>query len=218
MKKRIFLFVVGLLLLCGLAFLVFSEQNSNRKLQNSTYHLTLDEKAQLQEGDIIFRRGFGIISDAIVEYIPSRFPVSHCGIVVKDSLKKLMVIHTVSNTLVAVDGMQQDPLDKFVKESHRNSIIVVRYRSKDNAVAKKIADQAKEYLSQKIPFDHSFDCKDSTEFFCTELIYRVLNKAAGINVYDDCPEKELDCMQFDVFFNPERFSTVLNHYQTDRSK
>jgi hypothetical protein len=218
MKKRIFLFVVGLLLLCGLAFLVFSEQSSNRKLQNSTYHLTLDEKARLQEGDIIFRRGFGIISDAIAKYVPSRFPVSHCGIVVKDSLKRLMVIHTVSNTLAAVDGMQQDSLDKFVKESRKNSIIVVRYRSKEDAAAKKIADQAKKYLSQKIPFDHHFDCEDSTAFFCTELIYRVLNNAAGINIYDDCRKKKLDCTQFDVFFNPERFSTVLNHYQTDRNK
>ncbi len=104
----------------GLSFLFFSERESTKQQQKNTYALTLEEKALLQQGDIIFRRGFGVISDAIVKYIPCDYPISHCGIIVKDSLGKFMVIHTVSNTLAAVDGMQQDNLDKFVKESHEN--------------------------------------------------------------------------------------------------
>lgn len=196
----------------GLSFLFFSEWNSTKIQQENTYTLTLEEKALLQQGDIIFRRGFGVISDAIVKYIPCDYPVSHCGIIVKDSLGKLMVIHTVSNTLAAVDGMQQDNLDKFVKESHKNSIIVARYRYENDSLAGKIASQAKEYLTQQIPFDHRFDCNDSTEFFCTELIYRVLKNTIQVDVYEPFPEKKKDCMDFDVFLYPGNFSVILNHH------
>ena len=197
----------------GLSVLFFYEQKSTKKQQKNTYALTLEEKALLQQGDIIFRRGFGVISDAIVKYIPCDYPISHCGIIVKDSLGKIMVIHTVSNTLAAVDGMQQDNLDKFVKESHENSIIVTRYRYENDSLADKIASQAKEYLAQKIPFDHRFDCNDSTEFFCTELIYRVLKNAVNLDVYIPFPEKKKDCMNFDVFLYPDNFSIILNHHQ-----
>ncbi len=197
----------------GLSFLFFSERESTKQQQKNTYVLTLEEKAFLQQGDIIFRRGFGVISDAIVKYVPCDYPISHCGIIVKDSLGKFMVIHTVSNTLAAVDGMQQDNLDKFVKESHENSIIVTRYRYGNDSLAGKIACRAKNYLAQKIPFDHRFDSNDSTAFFCTEFLYRVLKNAIHLDVYEPFPEKKKDCMDFDVFLYPEDFSVVLNHHQ-----
>lgn len=212
MKKKIFLFITGLFLMLGLSFLFFSERNSTKQQQKNTYTLTLEEKSLLQQGDIIFRRGFGVISDAIIKYIPCDYSISHCGIIVKDSQDNIMVIHTVSNTLAAVDGMQQDNLDKFVKESHKNSIIVARYRYENDSLADKIACQAKEYLARKIPFDHRFDCNDSTEFFCTELIYRVLKNTVDLDVYKSFPEKRKDCMDFGVFLYPENFSIILNHH------
>ena len=212
MKKRIILFIVGFFLMLELSYLFFSEQNSSRKQQNNVYKLTQEEKRLLQEGDIIFRRGFGVISDAIVKYVPSSYPVSHCGIIVKDSLEKWMVIHTVSNTLTAVDGMQQDNLDKFVKESHEKSIIVARYKYKNDSLAIEMASLAKNYLAQQIPFDHRFDCVDSTAFFCTEFIYRVLKNAINVDVYNSFPEKKPDCMDFDVFLYPDNFLIILNHH------
>lgn len=200
----------------GLSFLFFSERNSAKKQEKSTYTLTSEEKELLQQGDIIFRRGFGVISDAIVKYVPCDYSVSHCGIIVKDSLGKLMVIHTVSNTLAVVDGMQQDNLDKFIKESHENSIIVARYCYQNDSLAEKIAAQAKYYLSKQIPFDHRFDCNDSTEFFCIELIYRTLKNAIQLDVYDPFSDKKKDCMDFDVFLSPENFSIILNHQKEEK--
>lgn len=194
----------------GLSYLFFSEQNSKQKQHSNTYKLSQDEKMLLQEGDIIFRRGFGVISDAIVKYIPSKYPVSHCGMIVKDSLGRWVVIHTVSNTLAAVDGMQQDNLDKFVRESHEHSVVVMRYKYESDSTAKKMASLAKNYLAQQIPFDHHFNCTDSTAFFCTELIYRILKNAAHVDVYEPFPEKTPNCMDFDVFLNSDNFFVVLD--------
>lgn len=132
----------------------FYQQKNHKDEIINDYHLTTQEKNLLQEGDIIFRRGFGIVSDMIVKYAKSEYSVSHCGIIVRDSLGKLYVIHTVSNTLAKIDGMQKDKLNVFVKGSHKNSIIVARYIYENDSLKKKIAERANYYLSKQIPFDH----------------------------------------------------------------
>jgi hypothetical protein len=56
-----------------------------------------------------------LISDIIAGRTKENYTVSHCGILYKDSNNKWIVIHTVSNTLAEIDGMQSDDLSKFVK-------------------------------------------------------------------------------------------------------
>ena len=195
----------------GISVLFFYQRKYDAAERKSTYRLTEEEKELLQEGDIIFRHGFGLISDAIVKYTKDIYPISHCGIIVKDSLGELFVIHTVSNALADVDGMQQDNLNKFVKESHLNSVMVSRYNYTDSIMPTKIAEQAKSYLSQQIPFDHRFDCDDSTAFFCTEFVWRVFNRTFSMDLYNLSPFENADCTGFSAFLHPDRFSIILNH-------
>ena len=192
-----------------ISLLFFYQRKSNEDEQKNIYRLTIEEKQILQEGDIIFRHGFGIISDAIVKYSKTDYPVSHCGIIVKDSLGRLFVIHTVSNTLAEIDGMQKDNLDLFVKGSHHNSLIVMRYVYENDTMKSKIAEWANYYLSQQIPFDNQFNCADTTKFFCTEFIWNVFKNAIDVDLYQSLD----DCMSFSVFFDKERFKVVLNHNQ-----
>jgi uncharacterized protein YycO len=211
MRKRIILFVFGLFLMCLIILLFCYQQNNDEEQQKNDYRLMPEEIEQLQEGDIILRRGFGLISDAIVKYAHDDYPVSHCGIIVKDSLGKWAVIHTVSNTLAVVDGMQEDGLWKFVKESRYGSIIVLRFHYTCDSMAERIVQQARYYLGQQIPFDHRFDCCDSNAFFCTEFVWSVFNKAISVDIYDQNAEKGMDCMNFSAFFDSTKFSVILNH-------
>jgi len=211
MKKKI-LFGVGLVLIITISYLYIYQQKSNKEEIKNDYCLTTKEKNRLQEGDIIFRHGFGIISDIIVKYAESDYPISHCGIIIKDSFGKLFVIHTVSNTLADIDGMQKDKLNVFVKGSHKNSIIVARYNYENNTQPQKIAKQANYYLSKRIPFDNNFDCTDSSAFFCTEFIYMVFKNAIGVNLYESVNEKEKNCMSFSPFLDTTKFTIVLNHF------
>jgi hypothetical protein len=205
--KKIF-FIIGLVLMAIVCLLFFYQQKSNKDELKNDYCLTTEEKSVLQEGDIIFRHGFGIISDAIVKYVKSDYPVSHCGIIVADSVGKLFVIHTVSNTLADIDGMQKDDLDVFVKGSQKNSIIVTRYIYEDSTQAKKIAERANYYLLQQIPFDHHFDCMDTTAFFCTEFIRMVFLTAIGVDLYDISADGGMDCMGFSALLDRGRFKGV----------
>jgi hypothetical protein len=213
MKKRISLFIIGLLLMIAISLLFISQQKSNREEQKNNYHLTLQEKQLLQEGDIILRHGFGLISDAIVRYAHEKYPLSHCGIIVRDSLGALFVIHTVSNALADIDGMQKDPLNLFVSGSHSHSIIVTRYRYENDSAQRKMAEQANYYLSKQIRFDHRFDCSDSTAFFCTEFIWNVFRNAIQVDLKDSTLEQTKQCMNFTSFLDTSRFHIILNHHQ-----
>lgn len=197
----------------GISLLFIYRQKSDREEQNSNYTLTLQEKQLLQEGDIILRHGFGLISDAIVRYAHEKYPVSHCGIIVGDSLGGLSVIHTVSNTLAAVDGMQKDPLNVFIRGSQPHSVIVARYRYENDSMKRKMAEQAYYYLSKQIRFDNRFDASDSTAFFCTELIWNVFKHAIQVDLNDSSVEQAAQCMRFTPFLDSSKFVIILNHHQ-----
>lgn len=215
MKRRIIVFFALFLILCFI-FLCIKKKQQNIKFQenNNNYYLSPQEKTLLQEGDIILRHGFGLISDAITKFSNDTYPISHCGVIVFDNDSSIAVVHTVSNSLVEIDGMQKDNLDKFVKDSHLGSIIVVRYRYKDSISNKKIAQQTKLYLQKEIPFDDKFDFQDSSEFFCTEMIWRIFYKALNVNIFNTSNKKTYNAMQFSPFLDTTNFQIIINHFDT----
>ncbi|MDR1878258.1 MAG: hypothetical protein LBQ64_01685 [Bacteroidales bacterium] len=214
--KTMLLFGTGLVLLFVITYLFVYRQRSDREIRTNTYRLTVEEQSLLQEGDVILRHGFGLISDAIVKYAHDPCPVSHCGIIVKDSSGQWAVIHTVSNVLADIDGMQQDGLEKFVVESHPGSVIVLRFRYTDEVSTSKIAQQATYYLTRQIPFDHRFDAADTSAFFCTELIQNVFNKAINIDLYAQPSGKNVNCLTFAPLLDTNKFVVIVNHGQVDK--
>ena len=207
MLKKCILFVLVLLLLGVFSFVYFYEKKSQKTERTNTYSLTQAEENFLQEGDIILRHGFGLISDAIAKYAKDAYSISHCGMVVKDSADNWAVIHTVSNSLAEIDGMQKDDLRKFVRESQPNSIIVTRYRFQNEEQRQKVVAQAYYYLHKQVPFDNEFDSADSSKFFCTELIWNVFYHAIGVDLYE--PSPQYDGMNFAAFLDEENFEKIL---------
>jgi len=194
--------------MAGIVAFVYSyEKKSQKAERRNNYTLTQEEENVLQEGDIILRHGFGLISDAIVQYTKAPYPISHCGIVVKDSSDNWAVIHTVSNTLVEIDGMQKDNLKQFVRESKPNSIIVTRYRFQNEQQRQRVVEQTYYYLEKQIPFDNQFNSADSSQFFCTELIWNVFYHAIGIDLYQ--PSPQYNGMNFMPFLDEKNFTVVL---------
>lgn len=127
-----------------------------------------------QDGDIILRKGRGVISGIIASSIKDSLPYSHCGIVVKEK-QQWKVIHSVARELSNVDGVQQCSLDDFIAESDDSCFMVVRCRI-DNA-GLLIASAAKDYLKRKIPFDYQFNMADSSAFFAQNfpcIFYKIV--------------------------------------------
>lgn len=176
------------------------------------YYFKPNEKALLQEGDIIMRRGYGVVSSMISNMNDATYNLSHCAIVVKEPDGKFAVIHSVSSDLSDIDGVQKQGLDRFTNESLPQTIVVIRHKGGDTLIGHQIALAANEYLKQEIKFDHHFDLSDSSTFYCSELIYRVY----GDVFQKDCfPERYLTnhptFLTFPAFMDSSKFDLIINH-------
>lgn len=174
------------------------------------YALSMEETALLQDGDIILRRGHGMVSDMIAKLLAEPFDISHCGVIAERD-GELWVVHSVSNNVSDFDGMQAHRLPVFVRQSKPGSVIVTRLRTDDDRTG--IARKARHYLRQQLPFDHHFDRQDSTHIYCSELVWRILRDEYGLDILDGVVEDRLSPFRFAHLMDPRWFDVVLNHQQ-----
>jgi hypothetical protein len=174
------------------------------------YALLSEEVALLQEGDIILRRGSGMVSDIIARLLNEKYELSHCGIVV-ELQDELWVVHSVSNSVSEVDGMQVHRLQDFVGQSLPNSVVVSRLHTIQDGT--RIAEKAIQYLQREVPFDHHFDLRDTSAFYCSELIWRIILDEYGLDIFKDALDAEKGYYHLSNFLDPECFEVVLDHQQ-----
>ena len=210
--KRFFIVLFIVITLIGM-FLLCYEFRSKQEHSISIYTLTQHEIDLIQDGDIILRHGYGMVSDLIVKTLKDDHNVSHCAIICKDSLNKITVLHSVSQSLSDFDGVQSQGLRKFINDSKQNSVIVLRYR-KANLYAdnQRISKSAIGFLEKRIPFDHSFSLSDTTSFYCTEFIWKVFLEAYGDDIFISSQGVRYDPMAFNAFWDTSRFEVVFSHH------
>lgn len=210
--KKIWFFIIALLAIIAI-YVTTNEVKANKKLVLSIYNLSENEYSRIQAGDIILRLGYGTVSESISKILNEEYKISHCGIIVPcDSCRNnYKVIHSVSSSLSPIDGVQDDCLDIFIKNSQPNSILITRYRNLDSNDINKLISWANYYLKQGIPFDHSFDVNDSSSFYCTELLLHIFSNA---NIYlpnKYLENKNMDRLKFKYFWDSDYFEIIINH-------
>ena len=214
MRKTIF--SVAILFSSIILFLLTYEFRAEQEQKFSGYSLSDEEYALIQDGDIVLRHGYGLVSDIIVETLKEKYAISHCAVIsVKDGNYK--VIHTISQSISECNGVQDQPMVPFVYQSHYNSLIVVRFKGVPDA-GKRISDRALDYLDQKIPFDHNFDLIDSTEFYCSELIWRIILKEFDVDIFPEKDPQVRQYLNFSNFYNSDFFDIIINHHQRKKIK
>lgn len=194
-------------------FLLTYDLRSEQKQQHENYDLTEDEYAMLKDGDIILRHGYGLVSDGIANTLNEEFHVSHCAILVQSdtAIHGFRVIHSVSQSLSPYDGVQEQSFPRFIRDSQRNSIMVVRFKLADDSTRHIISDAALSYLERQVPFDHAFDISDTNKLYCSELPWIIIKNKFGVDIFKDKYNKDKDHMKFSNFWNPEYFEVVFNH-------
>lgn len=185
----------------------------DKKMKSINYSLTNEEYRLIKNGDIILRYGYGLVSDMIVNTLSEDIRVSHCAIVLKNDTT-FSVIHSVSQTISDFDGVQIQDIRQFIHDSKENSVIVMRYKNNDNSTSNcNISERAVYYLNKRVPFDMSFNINDTTRFFCTELIWKVIKDVKNTDIFEDrYGLDELNFLKFVVFFNEELFDVVFSHH------
>lgn len=190
-SKIIYAGVIFLILLAGC--------KQSIRTSDKPYILTDREKRLLQNGDIILRKGEGILSNFICDYLADTINISHCGILIKNR-QGLQVIHTLSADVSDTDGVQICSLDLFTSESVKSSIIVVRCKTDTTSL---ITSQALHYLKLRKPFDRHFKLQDSSSFFCSELPLHILKYSLDIDLMTVSPPL------FSSFLHLQYFDIIL---------
>jgi hypothetical protein len=190
-----------------------SEQSAIQQHLEIT-RLNDEELSLIQEGDIILRRGFGFFSDLVSTRLnDSNIDVTHAGILTFMN-GKWCVIHSLSSDVTPIDGMQIQSLEKFLRYSQPNKIIVSRIKNFTLENGQSITTFAKDYLRRKIPFDHKGDYENDDQLFCTELIWRILEK--DLNFLELPQEEEARRKLFytmNGLYDAYYFDIILNQYQ-----
>ena len=221
LKTKIYLslFFISFFAIAFKAFDTFRVESNERAMEmykdpSKFYKLKESELAKLQHGDIIMRKGHGSVSDIIDNMYPTGYHLSHCGVVIKDG-DSIYVAHTVSSELSQHDGVQTEDIHKFVRESVRNSIVLVRPKI-DSSERHQIAEASRAFIGRNKPFDYAFDISDTNKFYCTELIYQ-----AYYSVYNqDMFPKRLSTdhpnyLGLDALLDTSRFERIIVHQAFD---
>ncbi|MEQ3664039.1 MULTISPECIES: YiiX/YebB-like N1pC/P60 family cysteine hydrolase [unclassified Olleya] len=189
----------------------FFKDDSNRPYESSfLYKLSPKEKAKLQTGDIILRRGYGFVSTMISKMMSEDYDVTHLGVVIKqnDSLK---IAHALSSSVSNQDGLRLQAIDSFVHNSHDSTILVTRLKNIDTIKQSKIVKQIDYYYKKQLPFDHSFNYKDTTEHYCSELIWRIYEHNLKIMQVADSITDQQKYNTLKTFYDPNYFNIIINH-------
>lgn len=128
------------------------------------------------DGDIIFRRGTGIMSRIVVEASKNGV-YSHIGILKREG-DKWFVIHAVPDEpdfKGDPDRVKMEPVAQFFSPEKACKGAVMRY-NEENGAAAKAARHALEFARKGTLFDHEYDLNDTTKMYCTELIAYVYYK------------------------------------------
>lgn len=133
----------------------------------------------LQEGDIVFRRGYGFASEMVV-YNDADGKYSHVGVVV-NSEKGLMIAHSVpGGDAEENDIMRLERIEQFYSAESSSCGEIVRMEL-DSLQRRRLGEMAVAKANEKIPFDHNYDLEDTTALYCTELV-QLLYRNIGIDL------------------------------------
>ncbi len=204
-KKGLLLVVLFCLVAC---------QSSDQSLStlSPSDELSRQEIRQLQNGDILLRKGFGFVSNAIARYLDEQYPITHCGLVLKLTDSTAQVLHTLSDS--KINGMCLQSLSDYCGQSQKNTLIAVRFRSSQQHIDTILA-KAKELLAQKIPFDMGFDDQDASKLYCIEMIRNVIKETVGKDYLNKRTTKGgANVLRMDNLLDTNNFAIVFNHFDT----
>ncbi len=165
-------------------------------------------RVQLEEGDLVFRRGTGTKSRAVL-HADSMGAYSHVGIVVK-RVNGFSVIHITPGERQkgdTVDRVKTETLGEFW--SNQKAVHGAVYRLSSRNAGHAASLQAIRLLRKGVLFDHDYRLNDTTRMYCTEFVWYAYGKAgtdisAGKRSRINMPVYGgIYLLPSDIYLNPE---------------
>ena len=199
--------------MCLAAILLLSCNGANTEEETKKYvHIPPELPShvydQLEDGDIILRKGSGPLSFHIMNATKEEY--SHCGIIVKEQ-DKWRVIHSMGGSVSKKekDGVQIMDLDKFTTYAADSMLYICRANYQDS-IGKEIRNHAYTYLENETPFDHSFSLFTKDKIYCSELLFYILRDITGKNQFKIRKKNRSYLLLFETFFDESKYTPIFD--------
>lgn len=149
---------------------------------------------RLRTGDLVFRRGPDLISDAVLAARQGGL-YSHVGmILIQDG--RPHVVHAVpAETDYEQDRVVLERLEKFASPERALAVSIYRVRGLESDLIPELEKVAKDVIGK--PFDSQFDLSTEDRLYCTELVWWVYRRM-GVNLVQRFDELTLPFFARDV--------------------
>lgn len=206
--KYYFCFFFFSLLICACEISNFEKQTSSYDLNQKGISVIIPDSI-LQNGDIILKKGYGVVSELVTKTLDDGNPFSHAGIVYKKN-DTTFIIHSISKEFSNIDGVQKTLLDTFLLDCKPHTIRIIRWKNMI-ALRERLANIALHYSSKNIPFDYQFDYKNPNKMYCNELLYHCLINVNDSDFFVKKVVNKTELLTFSCFLDTNLFTFVSNY-------
>lgn len=138
--------------------------------------------ADLQDGDLVFRRGIDLVASAVLA-ADSEARFSHVGIFLRLD-GKAVIVHAVPAESGHDGGVIAEPIEAFLAPAMAEDMAAYRLEGLDKAAAARMRNYAIAAVGK--PFDFALSMADDSELYCTELAIKSFVHA-GIDLQPGLP-------------------------------
>ncbi|MDD2451493.1 MAG: YiiX/YebB-like N1pC/P60 family cysteine hydrolase [Dysgonamonadaceae bacterium] len=174
-----FYLAVFLLIIISILFSAFGDSKPTQTAQTFIYEKKsshhFPDLNLLKNGDMVFRRGYGADSTVAMNFSEGEKRYSHAGIIFIDS-NNTYVIHSEEDEEYGQNGVFKEKIDEFLS----NSPVWAVYRldiTKEEQLA--LVELALTSEKNHILFDDNFNLKDDQKMYCSEFIYKTVNRSTN---------------------------------------
>lgn len=133
----------------------------------------------IDNGDIVLRREEGFVSALFSSYASKAGVFSHVGIVAKDSVGSIGVIHCELKETKEPSSVRYETIENFLSLADTFAIYRLEYSS---SVRDEVVDKVWQRYAKGARFDFDSDNSTDSLLYCTELIAKSINDALGDSV------------------------------------
>lgn len=144
-------------------------------------HIVDTAVSLLRTGYIVLRRGLGADSYMLAEMNRRDKTYSHCGIVMVEQGYPF-IYHSIGGEDNPDERLRRDSANFFFSPRHNTHLAIISYDF-DEGQVNNLRQVVAAYFQQRPRFDMKFDLATDDKLYCSEFIYKAVNKAVGDTGY-----------------------------------
>jgi hypothetical protein len=161
-------------------FLLSSTRKSRDYHKNKSKFLS---NTELQNGDLIFRKGRSMASHAVVITDQQSF-YSHVGLIVLQKNEPFVVHAVPGESENGIDYIKCESVSSFIDKHKASKVAVYRCKEQEVQKLKYLSQKALSLYKKRLIFDDDYNLESNNKLYCTELVWK-LYKQIGVDLIDN---------------------------------